>query len=40
MERRLIEDYVMQTGGLLGGLTAQNHSISVEIAGFPDMVKG
>ena len=39
-ERSLVGEYRAVVGQLLSGLTAANHSLAVEIAGLPDLVRG
>ncbi|MBP2557501.1 indolepyruvate ferredoxin oxidoreductase [Neorhizobium galegae] len=40
MERQLVEDYFALVTELSAGLDAHGHSVAVELAGLPDMVRG
>jgi indolepyruvate ferredoxin oxidoreductase len=40
MERALIDEYRASLEEVLAGLTAQNHSLAVEIARIPELIKG
>ncbi|MCQ1570779.1 indolepyruvate ferredoxin oxidoreductase family protein [Neorhizobium galegae] len=40
MERQLVEDYVALVTELSAGLDVHGHSIAIELAGLPDMVRG
>jgi indolepyruvate ferredoxin oxidoreductase len=40
VERELVTEYRAVVAALLSGLTAENHAMSVEIAGLPDLVRG
>jgi indolepyruvate ferredoxin oxidoreductase len=40
MERALIDEYRVSLEEVLAGLTAQNHSLAVEIARIPELIKG
>ena len=40
MERKLIQQYEQITHEIMSGLTAENHRLAIELASYPEFIRG